>query len=84
MGYAYILRSIPTGRFYIGSTIDVSVRLFRHNAGHHLSTKAYRPWKLIYTSSFETLVEARRRERKIKTWKNPQYMCDTLKIDLKL
>jgi hypothetical protein len=38
----------------------------------------------IYTSSFETLVEARRLERKIKAWKNPQYMCDTLKIDLKL
>ncbi len=80
MGYVYILHSIPTGRFYIGSTIDISVRIYRHNAGHHPSTKPYRPWILVFSESFNTLVEARKRERQIKAWKNPSYMVKTLGI----
>jgi len=78
MGYLYILQSESTGRYYIGSTIDVAIRLFRHNAGHHISTKAFRPWKLVYTESFDTLVEARRGERQIKAWKNTGYLVKIL------
>lgn len=80
--YVYILRSQVNGHFYVGSTIDVTVRLYRHNAGHNASTKAYRPWVLVYTETFSSLVEARRREREIKSWKNPQYMVKTLGIRL--
>jgi putative endonuclease len=82
MGYVYILQSELTGRFYIGSTVDVSTRLHRHNAGHHLSTKAYRPWKLVHTEYFDTLPEARRRERQIKAWKNTAYMVKTLGLSV--
>ena len=78
MGYLSILKSELTGRFYIGSTVNVSVRLYRHNSGHHLSTKAYRPWKLAYADSFDTLSEARLRERQVKAWKSPAYMVKTL------
>jgi putative endonuclease len=81
MGYLYILRSEPTGTYYIGSTVNVSVRLHRHNSGHHISTKAFRPWKLIYAQAFETLTEARKKERQIKAWKNPAYMIKTLGIE---
>jgi putative endonuclease len=82
MGFVYILQSQISGKFYIGSTIDVDTRVDRHNAGHHKSTKAYRPWILVYVEKFDTLVGARRRERQIKSWKNPAYMIKALGIKL--
>jgi putative endonuclease len=69
-------------RFYIGSTVNVSIRLIRHYAGHYSSTKAYRPWRLVYTETLDSLPKARQRERQIKNWKNPQYMLKTLNIIL--
>jgi putative endonuclease len=80
--YIYILHSELFDRFYIGSTVDILTRVFRHNAGQHLSTKAYRPWKLVYTETLDSLLAARRREREIKNWKNPKYMLKTLNIQL--
>jgi predicted GIY-YIG superfamily endonuclease len=38
MFYVYILRSIPTGRFYTGSTQNIAARLEKHNAGHSTAT----------------------------------------------
>ena len=81
MPQMYILQSELNGRYYIGSAVDVSIRLSRHNAGHHISTKAWRPWKVIYTETFDTLSEAWCREREIKSWKNPQYMLKTLHLE---
>jgi len=76
----YILQSEQTGQYYIGSTKHISTRLAEHNAGKNASTRRYRPWKLIYTETYETLSEARQREKQIKSWKNPAYMIKTLSI----
>ena len=67
----YILMSELNGRFYIGSCIDITERLAYHNSGRALSTKAYTPWKLVYSETYDTLSEARKREYQIKSWKNP-------------
>jgi predicted GIY-YIG superfamily endonuclease len=45
-------------------------RLAEHNHGQTLSTRNRGPWQLIYQEEFETLAEARRRERQIKSWKS--------------
>jgi putative endonuclease len=76
----YILRSELNERYYIGSTKDIKTRLSRHNAGHTPSTKAYRPWKLVYSESFSNLRDARKREQEIKSWKNPKYMAKILRF----
>lgn len=34
----------------------------QHNAGHTVSTKKYRPWKLIYQEHFSNKKEAFKRE----------------------
>lgn len=81
MFFMYILQSELTRKYYIGSTNDLSKRLVQHNAGRTPSTKNYRPWKLLYSEPFETLSEARRRERQVKAWKNPSYMIKTLGLD---
>jgi putative endonuclease len=74
MAQVYILKSGSTGRHYIGSTIHLDKRLEQHNAGRSASTKAYRPWEVVHIESFETLREARRRERYLKSMKSRAYL----------
>jgi putative endonuclease len=52
MYFVYLLKSIKTGKYYIGCTKDCNKRLIEHNSGKTKSTKNYRPWKLIYKESF--------------------------------
>ena len=69
MPFLYILTN-QKDRKYIGITKLMSEdRLQRHNNGDVLSTKFGKPWKLIYTEYFETLLLAREREKLIKSWK---------------
>jgi len=81
MFFLYILESLPTGRYYIGSAQNVVKRLAQHNAGKTRSTKYYRPWKIIYTEAFPSQREAIQRERQVKSWKNRDYIVKTLKIN---
>ncbi len=76
--FVYVLRSQPTGRYYVGTTNDLHRRLAQHNAGGTASTKAYRPWVLAHWEAFDDIPTARRREQQIKAWKNPAYMVKAL------
>lgn len=69
MFYIYILCSIKTRRYYVGSCKNIAVRFKQHNAGMVKSTKSLMPWSLIHQESFITLSEARKREKQIKNWK---------------
>jgi putative endonuclease len=62
MAWAYVLKSLKTGRFNYGSTEDLANRLAKHNSGKVKSTKAFRPWEVHYSEQFETKSEAYRRE----------------------
>ena len=77
----YVLRSSKNGRYYIGCTKDVELRLVQHNSGSTKSTKSFRPWEIVYTESFDRLAEARSREFQIKAWKNRAYMKRELGLD---
>ena len=74
MYYTYIIQSQKNGRFYIGSCHDIDIRIERHNAGATPSTKSGRPWKLVYSESYETNSEALKREREIKSKKSRKYI----------
>jgi putative endonuclease len=57
------------GRFYTGITTDSERRVQQHNGflkGGAKSTRANRPWKLVYTERAKTKGEALRRELAIK------------------
>ena len=60
--HVYILRSIPRGTLYVGTTRDVEKRLRQHNAGAGKSTAPYRPFELVHTEAYATLAAARKRE----------------------
>lgn len=68
MYYIYILKS-ENGKYYTGCTSDLNKRLEQHNQKLVRSTKTYAPWQLIYTEKYDTLKNARRREKQIKSWK---------------
>ena len=70
MAFVYILQSETTRRFCIGSTDDLERRISEHLRGHNLATRGRGPWKLAYTEQLESLLEARRRELEIKSWKS--------------
>jgi len=70
MGTVYILQS-ASGKFYIGSTDNLSRRLLHHQAGYSPSTKRLGlPVKLVISKNYTSLSEARCVERLLKSWKN--------------
>ncbi|HET8837744.1 MAG TPA: GIY-YIG nuclease family protein [Flavobacteriaceae bacterium] len=67
MFFVYILFSSDSHRYYIGMTDDLERRLLEHNNGKTKSTKAFIPWELIHTESYNTRLEARIREKYLKS-----------------
>ena len=65
--YVYLLQSLKDDKFYAGHTADLKKRLAQHNRGRVSSTKARRPFRLVYWEAFKVRSEAMRRERKLKT-----------------
>jgi len=70
MPFLYILQSETSKKFYIGSALDVPSRLAEHERGQSPYTRGRGPWKLVYQEQYETLAEARCRERQLKSWKS--------------
>lgn len=68
MYYVYILTSLKNQTLYIGYTINVLKRLHEHNNGYTLSTKRYRPWKLVYVGGYFSEDNARDREVALKQY----------------
>ena len=81
MFYTYVLESLISGRFYIGSTQDVSERLNRHNGNKEKSTRNRGPWKLLHQKSFATRSEAVRLELQLKKWKNKTRIIQWIRRD---
>ena len=67
MYYAYILQSKVNQSHYYGHSSDLETRVKRHNSGKVRSTKAFKPWELIYTEKFHTKAEAYKREQFFKS-----------------
>ena len=63
MYYVYILLNETKTRTYTGVTDDVDKRLTEHNAGGVKSSSPYRPYKIVHLESFETMSEARHKEK---------------------
>ncbi len=78
--WAYVLEN-PSGKFYIGSTEDLSTRLSQHNDPEEKPNK-YAPknglWVLVWKEDFPTRGEAVRRERQIKRMKSARWIRDNL------
>lgn len=67
MTFVYVIKSTLKNFRYVGIADDIKDRLKRHDAGRSLSTKPYKPFKLVYTESFPNKKLARIREKFFKS-----------------
>ena len=63
----YAIRSYSRNYIYIGLTNNLEDRLNRHNKGWEKTTRAYAPFKLIYSEDFNDRKSARQREKYLKS-----------------
>ena len=69
--FVYVLQN-PDGRFYIGQTSNLELRLQRHNEERVFWTSGRGPWELAYSEEFETRSGAMARERRLKGLKSKE------------
>ncbi|MBI5135313.1 GIY-YIG nuclease family protein, partial [Candidatus Uhrbacteria bacterium] len=69
-GFVYILESIISHRYYIGSCIDIERRLVQHNNGKVPSTCNKGPWELRFSQMFTNVTDARKMEYRLKKLKS--------------
>jgi putative endonuclease len=78
MYYVYAIKSLVRNYIYVGLTNDIERRIDQHNKGENRSTKAYKPFKLIHKEQFETRVEARKREKYLKSGIGKEFLKSLL------
>ena len=77
--YVYVIESIKSNNLYIGYTTDLRKRLEYHNHGRNISTKPYRPWRLIHYEAYRNEDDAKRREKYLKTSQGSRLLKRMLK-----
>jgi putative endonuclease len=74
MYFVYVLRSISREYLYVGLTNNLLRRIRQHQAGYERTTRAYRPFELIYSEQFLTRLEARNREKYLKSGSGKEWL----------
>lgn len=77
MAFVYVIQS-KEKHIYVGSTTDIEKRLLQHNQHFAGWTKRGTDWKLIHLKEYNTLSEARKRERWFKTGVGREYIQQIL------
>jgi len=76
MYVVYIMFSASLNKYYVGSTIHVSIRIEEHNRGKSPFTKKGIPWNLIHHIECESHSNAVQLENKIKKRGIRRYLED--------
>jgi putative endonuclease len=79
MFYVYVLRSLKNNYRYIGQTNNLEKRLLEHNEGMTKSIRFQIPFVLEYSETFETRIEAIRREKFLKSGKGREWLDNNIK-----
>ena len=74
MYFVYAIKSLQRNYIYTGLTNNLERRLSEHNNGYNKTTKPYTPFMLIYSERFETRVEARKREKYLKSGSGKEFL----------
>jgi putative endonuclease len=68
-GWTYILASGRNGTLYVGSTVDLSFRIYEHKEKLRRGfTTQYGVTVLVWYEGYPSIIEARHREYAIKKW----------------
>ena len=63
----YVLSSKTSRKSYVGYTKNLKKRLNEHNSGTSKFTSSYAPWEVVYTEQLESEIEAKKREKYLKS-----------------
>ncbi len=80
MVYVYVIKSKVANRLYVGMSENVEKRLIEHNKGITQSTKPYRPWDLVFFEELNNRMEARQREKYLKSGVGKEFIKEKLKF----
>lgn len=67
MFFVYAIKSSIKNYIYVGITNNLDRRFAEHNRGKNKTTKPYRPFSVIYSEKFSTRLEARQKEKVLKS-----------------
>lgn len=74
MFYVYAIKSTVRNYIYVGMTNNINRRIEEHNNGKNRSTKAYKPFVLIYSEECNTREHAREREIYLKSGVGKEFL----------
>ncbi|MBF0532394.1 MAG: GIY-YIG nuclease family protein [Candidatus Omnitrophica bacterium] len=74
MFIVYAIKSEKCNYIYVGLTNNLERRLQQHFQGKSSTTRAYRPFILIYSALFETRIEARINEKILKSGSGKEFL----------
>ena len=74
--YTYILYSSSLNRFYIGISKYKEKRLRQHKKGQTLWTSRADDWKKVWSKEFDSSLDARVMEKKIKARGAKRFLCE--------
>ncbi|MEK7559419.1 MAG: GIY-YIG nuclease family protein [Patescibacteria group bacterium] len=77
--YVYILHNTSKNFIYIGYSEDLKARIESHNLGKVKSTKVYLPLALIFYEAYPSMIDAKRREKYLKSNKGRTTLMTMLK-----
>ncbi len=78
MFFVYALKSISHNFIYVGMTENLEERIRRHNNGYVKSTKRYTPYNLIYSETCQSGIQAREREKYLKSSSGKRFLKSIL------
>lgn len=79
MFYVYVLKSGKDRKLYTGFTFDLKKRFNEHNTGRTYSTKNRRPFQIIYYEACLDELDAKAREKYLKSGMGKRYLKNRLK-----
>jgi putative endonuclease len=79
MFYVYAIKSLKRNYIYVGMTDELERRIDQHQKGYEKTTRAYRPFSLIYTEPHENRDSARKREKYLKTAGGKRFLRSLIK-----
>lgn len=76
--HVYVLKSTIRKYLYVGITNNVQRRFEEHNKGKERTTAPYRPFKLILTENYPSRLDARIREKYLKSGSGKEWIKNTI------
>jgi len=74
MIFLYVIKSLNHNFRYVGITDNIKRRIRQHNIGYNISTRKYKPFKLLLTENFNNYKEAREREIFLKSGQGRKFL----------